>query len=339
MKYKPYENKFSNEKEAKNLFQTLPFYNVLIEKPEIKKLSNIELLHELHFYDETSITEVSKAFKRYARSYKVKIVDHKDPLIQLETSKSSINDLFKDFLNEMKGFKYQITVAVLLSKEKGNGDIEYSSVYFNSITKTVINSEFSLDKSFQEILYRFDNWIHEGSAWIIQSINGEYVNISMYSPLIVSFFVELPNEIKNPKKGLINIKNKDNKCFLWCHVRHLNLIKKHLERLKQEDKRLANNLNYEGIEFSISKKDYCKIEKQNSICINVFCYENIIIYLLYISGEKFSDCMDLLLIFEKTSHAMCILKISADLCLIKQRIKTKSTFAVVFCSVLVVKMF
>ena len=56
----------------------------------------------------------------------------------------------------MKSFKYQITVKVLLSKEKGNENIAYSSVYFNSITKTVINSEFSLDKSFQEILYRID---------------------------------------------------------------------------------------------------------------------------------------------------------------------------------------
>ena len=49
MKYKPYKNEFWNENEAKNLFQTLPFYNVLIEKPEIKKLSNVELLHELPF--------------------------------------------------------------------------------------------------------------------------------------------------------------------------------------------------------------------------------------------------------------------------------------------------
>ena len=59
----------------------------------------------------------------------------------------------------MKGFKYQITVTVLLSKYKRNEGIEYSSVYFISITKTVINSEFSLDKLFQEILYRIDNWL------------------------------------------------------------------------------------------------------------------------------------------------------------------------------------
>ena len=114
----------------------------------------------------------------------------------------------------MKGFKYQVTVKVLLCKGKGNGDIEYSSVYFNSITKTVINSEFSLDKYFQEVLYRIDNWINEGSGWIIESINSEYVNISMYSLLIGSSLVELPNELKNPKKDLFNIKNNDNKCFL-----------------------------------------------------------------------------------------------------------------------------
>ena len=117
----------------------------------------------------------------------------------------------------MKGFKYQITVA-------------HFPVYSNSTTKTVINSEFNLDKSFQEVLYRIDNWINEGSGWKIESINGEYVNISMYSPLIGSTYIELPDKLKNPMKGLINTKNKGNTCFLWCHIRQLNLVKTHLER-------------------------------------------------------------------------------------------------------------
>ena len=79
----------------------------------------------------------------------------------MQASKSSIEDLFKDLLDEMKGFKYQVTVAVLLSKGKVNGSIEYSPVYFNSTTKTVINPEFNFEKSFQEILYRIDNWIND----------------------------------------------------------------------------------------------------------------------------------------------------------------------------------
>ena len=171
MKYKPYKNEFLNEKQAKELFQTLPFYNVLLEKSKNKHLSNIELLHELPFYDELSVAEISKAFKRYARSYKVEIIDSKDSLVHLEASKSSIEDLFKNLLNKMKGFKNQITVTVLLSKHKINGDIEYAPVYFNSATKTVISSDkYMLDKSFQEILYRIGNCINEGSGWIIESI-------------------------------------------------------------------------------------------------------------------------------------------------------------------------
>ena len=152
----------------------------------------------------------------------------KDPLTQLETSKSSIEDLFKYLLNEMKSFKYQITVTVLLCKHKQNGDIEYAPVYYNSATKTVINSDkYDLDKSFQGILYRIDNWINERFNWIIESIEVQYVNISVFSPLIGSTYTELPDGLKNSMKGLINNKNNDNKCFLWCHIRHLNLVKIH----------------------------------------------------------------------------------------------------------------
>ena len=89
--------------DAKKLFQILPFYNTFIEKSEIKKLSNIKLLQELPFYDELSIVKNSNTFSGYARSYKVEIGDKKDPLVQVEVSKSDIEDLFKDLLNEIKG--------------------------------------------------------------------------------------------------------------------------------------------------------------------------------------------------------------------------------------------
>ena len=100
-------------------------------------------------------------------SYKVKLVEKKDPLIQLEVSKSSNKDLFNDLLDESKGFKYQITEKNLAIKYKGT-EIEFFPVYFNSSTKTVINHKFGLDKSFQEILYGIDNWINECSGWIIE---------------------------------------------------------------------------------------------------------------------------------------------------------------------------
>ena len=136
------------------------------------------------------------------------------------------------------------------------------------------------------MLYRIDNWSNEGSGWIIESIEAQYVNISIYSPLSGSTYIELPDKLKNPMKGLINITNNDNKYFLWYHIRHLNPLKTHPEI----------NLNYEGIKFPVSKKDYCKIEKENNIYINVFSYENNLIYPVYVSDQKFENCIDLLLI-------------------------------------------
>ena len=104
------------------------------------------MLQELPFYDTLIIVKNNSAFSGYARSNKIEIVDKKDPLIQLEASTQSIIDLFKDLLNEIKGFKYQITMAVLLSKIKTSEGTEYSPVYFNSTTKTVINIEYGLDQ-------------------------------------------------------------------------------------------------------------------------------------------------------------------------------------------------
>ena len=57
---------------------------------------------------------------------------------------------------------------------------------------------------------------------------------------------------------------------------------------------MINDLNYEGIKFPVSKKDYCRIERQNNICINVFCHENNLPYPVYVSDQKFENCMDLL---------------------------------------------
>ena len=97
-------------------------------------------------------------------SCKVEIIEKKDPIVQLEPSKLSIKYLFNDLLNETKGFKYHITVTVLLKKYKFNGEIEFAPVYFNSLTKIVINHKFKLENCFQEILYMIDNWINEGSG-------------------------------------------------------------------------------------------------------------------------------------------------------------------------------
>ena len=105
--------------------------------------------------------------------------------------------MFEDLLIEIKGFKYQTTLKVLLSKYKENTDREFAPVYFNFTCKTVIALKYDLNESFQEILYRIDNWISERYGWIIESIDAEYVNISIYSPLSGSSYIEVPDKLKN----------------------------------------------------------------------------------------------------------------------------------------------
>ena len=177
-------------------------------------MNNVQLLKELPFYDELSIIKNKTAFSGYAQSCKIEIVDKRNVVVQLKASKIGVVQSSKDLLIDLKGFKYQITLAVSLSKMKNSGSIEYSPVYFNYLTKTVINNKFKLDQSFQEIIYRLENCICHGSGWIVEEIVSQYLNLSSYLPLSGSTYIKLPKELKHPMKGLINIRNDDNKCFL-----------------------------------------------------------------------------------------------------------------------------
>ena len=83
-------------------------------------------------------------------------------------------------------------------------------------------------------------------------------------------------ELRSSKKGLINIKNNDQKCFLWSHVSHIIPVKIHPERITQSDKELINDLDYDGIKFPVDKEDFSKIP-------------------IRMSDQKFENSMDLLL--------------------------------------------
>ena len=170
----------------------------------------------------------------------------------------------------------------------------------------MINHRFRLENSFQEILYMIDVWINNGSGWNVESIESQYINISTYRPLSGSSYMDLPVELRSPRKGLINIKNKDQKCFLWCHVRHINPSKEHPERIRKVDKKLMkhitnpkeitpeskeliSDLDHDEIEFPVQEKDFSKIEVRNNICINVFGYENGLVFPIFFSNQKHED--------------------------------------------------
>ena len=79
--------------------------------------------------------------------------------------------------------------------------------------------------------------------------------------------MKLPAELRSARKGLINIKNEDKKCFFWCHVRHINLVKICPEKITKEDKNLANDLDYDGIVFPVQEKKFSNIKKKTTFAL------------------------------------------------------------------------
>ena len=94
---------------------------------------------------------------------------------------------------------------------------------------------------------------------------------------------------------------------MWCHVRDLSCVDKNQQKIAKKDREIVKGLNYASVDFPVLKKDYGKIEVLNKICVNVFCYENKIVYPVYLSNQCFKDSIDLLLIHNDfTSHYVYI---------------------------------
>ena len=258
----------------------------------------------------TKIEQTDKALKGYTKSYEINIKNNKDPLAQMQNTRKAIEHRVITLLNEMKGLKYVETLKVTFEKISADEIVE-KSAYFNSTPQTIINQmeiTDSLQSTKQLIMNKIAQWISEGSGWTIKSVDSHYLNIVKYKPLKGSSYIQLPYELRNSAKGLINMKNKDNECFRWCHIRHLNPQEKYPQRIKKTDKQYVEKLDYSNIDFPVNIKHYNKIEKQNSININVFGYENKEPYPIYVSKEKYEDHMELLLVMKDENKHYVLIK-------------------------------
>ena len=154
------------------------------------------------------------------------------------------------------------------------------------------------------------------------------IDIANYNQLAGSSYISLPPELNNPKKGLINIKNKDDKFCKWCHIRFINPQDKHPERIKKQDKEIAKTLDYRGINFPMKARDYEIIEERFNINVNVFGYENRV-FPLYVSKKSNEQVLNVLLISnEEKSHYVFIKDFNR---LMYSEVKTKNQHKKHFC--------
>ena len=119
----------------KKLLSEQPFYKQTIKNPCIKKLSNQELLRELSFYNDINILRRERAFKGYAETHPVEIINNKNLRDSLPVSKNSIKNLFDELLREKRGFTYIISVKITLKKRINDNGFDPKTLYFNSLKK------------------------------------------------------------------------------------------------------------------------------------------------------------------------------------------------------------
>jgi len=224
-------------------------------------------------YDQ-GIEKEKSSLEGFANKY---VVKGKTDITPFEFFKSKAAYL-KDFLRNHRNIKVRFVLVCMMEQMGKSSDGKSSlsiqdKAYFNS--ETHINLESTdvkeiLFKVLHSILEKIAIYQKNGSGWYFREIVHFEIHTADYNPMRGSSYIQLPDWIMR-KKALLNIKNKDEKCFLWCVLRYLHPKGKNAELLT-DLRQYENSLNTKGIAFPVKLKDISKFEKLNPDLpgINVF---------------------------------------------------------------------
>ena len=256
--------------------------------------------------------ESESALKLFARVY---IVVGDDSYSNSFEFLEDAADSMISILRRNKPTKVKLIFRCKMLKDQGKDKVFrflIKEFAFHSNIETNLESTDATELYFQMIdlieerIQKLDQ--ADGSGWCFHSVVQLELHIVDYQPLRGGSYIDLPQYIKN-KQAVINMKNKDEKCFLWCVLRALNPKNAASERIDRDLQSKVNTLDMGNIKFPVELKDINKFESLNSnISIHVFGYnEKDKVYplrksettdrphnidLLYISnGEKSHYCL------------------------------------------------
>ena len=198
-------------------------------------------------------------------------------------------------------------------KVKSNIILEQSYTYFQ--TGTYINDENTdvkviLKTMIKEILATLAIYQENGSGWYFEKVDSLEIHIVDYKPNKGGgTYIPLPEFIQK-KNAIINIKNKDDKCFLWSVLRHLHPVQKNGERIS-DLKKYENDLNFKQIRFPVQVKDTTKFENQNPYLpgINVFSVDdNNKVYPLRTNQKNCKKSLDLFILTDGEKQHYSLIK-------------------------------
>ena len=213
------------------------------------------------------------AFKNFAVQYVIK----GDPTYGPSEFLKVIKPYMINIMTSKHNIKAKLYLNCLMKRIDSDGLTAIRKFAFHSVGQKIITEATDPNEIYQEMIDEIEEEIQkveqtEGSGWIFLEVENATLHIDKWDPLNAGSYIDLPKELKN-KKALINMKNEDNKCFLWCVLRALNPKDANYERIDKDLKSKEDTLNMDGITYPVDFRGINRFEKQNpDISISVLGY-------------------------------------------------------------------
>ena len=253
------------------------------------------------------------AFNNYIDQYVINGSDIYDGLSFLREAKPSIINV----LDSNRGIKTILYFNCVMEREGAEGTISETFAFHSAIK--IITESTNVEEVFNEMVDEIETAIQkaenaQGSGWVLSVNESIVLHTAKWDPLNAGSYIDLPPNLKN-KKAIINMKNQDDKCFLWCVLRALNPKNNHPERVDKDLISKQDTLYMKGIKYPVDFRGIDLFESLNpNISITVLGYnQDERVYPLKVS--KYTGCEhDITLMLLKdgeNSHYCLVNNISA----------------------------
>ena len=217
--------------------------------------------------------------------------------IKLRVSpKNHLEEQINDLLNKnyFPRYKFQLSYLAKFSKYINGEEIVFHKWGKSDFNYNHTQIAFGTNPKIHNILMqKIDDEQLEGSGFVLNGIVNVILEIYKVNDIQPSSWVELPEKYRN-NKSIINIKNDDQFCFLWCILAHLFPVEDHKNRTSNYSMH-TNKLILNGLEFPMKIKDIPKFENLNNLNVNVFELTKTVLTPIHINTNYDQPQIDLLL--------------------------------------------
>jgi hypothetical protein len=236
-------------------------------------------------------------------------VEKFDMLVFYSNVKNKVQNILVSSTPRRKGIKWYLVTRLEFSREK-EGILETAKPHFRSITYAHLSAEdfnvHNLNEAFQKMFASKEEFIMKGSDWILSKVLYLEVCFTNYLPLKGGNYIAEPSEL-HVSKSLINVKNRDQKCFLYSVLAKLYPARHNPSRVSNY-LQYTKELNMKGIQYPVKLLQIERFEKQNHVSINVFGYEDREIFPMRITKRKKASHVNLLYLKSKDQFHYCLIK-------------------------------